>query len=352
MISIKEDFPTHNHTSLLVKETEENIKEEETKSKTSSFFVKRERKAIGFAILSQFIWAVGVVLIRSGTKCESFSPNSYSMWRSVFMSIVTYFSISQKGIHLTKFSEVNRKPWFILRTCGTYFAFLFYIIALLYLRTSTTSCLAAATPFVIIILSVMILREDFYIRYLIGIIVCFIGSSMIVLNEKHGTKPPQTSTQIEEENKSNLTNIIIGLFFVTIHVIVCGLVTFAQKLMVMDGLSTEVQVFYTGFSNLFIGLVLCAIDGNFGLNLWLILIAFGNALVFYFGQMFTDLALQNMDVSKFSPTSYVQTLFVFIFSLMIFGEHFYFSDIIGSFLIVSFHLYNAYNPIRSGRTKQ
>ena len=226
MISIKDDFQTETlQSTLLTFEIKE--AQEDKRSHTSSFYVKKERKAIGFAILAQFIWAVGVVLIRTGTKCNHFSPNSYSMWRSLFMSIVTYLSIRQKGLYLTPFSEVKRKTWFIVRTAGTYFCFLFYIIALLYLRTSTTSYLAAATPFVIIILSVWLLREAFYMRYLIGIIVCFVGSAMIVLNEKHGT------SSIEEE-KANVSNIIIGLFFVSCHVVLCGLITFAQKLMVLS----------------------------------------------------------------------------------------------------------------------
>ena len=341
MISIKDDFQTQTlQSTLLTFDIKEAPKEEDKRSHTSSFYVKKERKAIGFAILAQFIWAVGVVLIRTGTKCNHFSPNSYSMWRSLFMSIVTYLSVKQKGLYLTPFSEVKRKAWFIVRTAGTYFCFLFYIIALLYLRTSTTSCLAAATPFVIIILSVWLLREAFYMRYFIGIIVCFLGSAMIVLNEKHGSS-------VSTEEKTEVSNIIIGLLFVSCHVVLCGLITFAQKLMVIDGLATEIQVFYTGFTNWILGIIFCFIEGNFGMNLWMIIVTFGNALVFYFGQMFTDLALRNMDVSKFSPTSYFQTLFVFLFSLMIFGEKFYFTDIVGSFLIVSFHLYNAYNPIRS-----
>lgn len=89
------------------------------------------------------------------------------------------------------------------------------------------------------------------------------------------------------------------------------------------------------------------LEGNFGLNIWLIIITFGNGLVFYYGQLFTDLALKNMDVSKFSPTTYIQAIFVFILGFLIFGETFFVTDLIGSLLIVSFHIYNWYRPIKS-----
>lgn len=309
------------------------------KSSSTRSFLRRERLAIGYAVLSQFIWACGVVVIKYGTKCNHFSSNSYSMWRSVFLSIVTYFSLRKKGQELPQLSQIKNKLWFAIRTFGTYFSFLFYILALLYLRTSTTSCLSSCYPFVVIVLSLVILRETFYIRYIIGIIVCFIGTAMLVLNEKSGNKGP---TKPEDNGK-----IVIGLFYIILHIISCGTVVVSQKIMIIDGISTEIQVFYTGVSNLILGIIFCLIEGNFGLNLLMIFLTFLNSLVFYYGQMFTDLALKTMDASKFSPISYTQTLFVFIFSLIIFGEKFYFTDIIGSLLIASFHLYNAYNPIRS-----
>ena len=172
------------HT-LNIKETFLSIEHDiEIKSTTSSSFIKRERIAIGWAFLSQTIWASGVILIRSATKCNKFSPNSYSLWRSVFMSIITYITMKRKQSHIISLHEVPNKTWFIIRTFGIYFSFLFYIISLLYLRTSTTSCLGAANPFVVMILSVVVLKETFYMRYLIGMIVCFIGSAMLVLNEK------------------------------------------------------------------------------------------------------------------------------------------------------------------------
>lgn len=54
-----------------------------------------------------------------------------------------------------------------------------------------------------------------------------------------------------------------------------------------------------------------------------------------------------MDVSKFFPTTYIQAIFVFILGFLIFGEKFFVTDLIGSLLIVSFHIYNWYRPIKS-----
>ena len=97
-------------------------------SGSAKSFLRRERLAIGYAVLSQFIWACGVVVVKYGTKCNHFSSNSYSMWRSVFLSIVTYFSLRKKGQELPQLSQIKNKFWFGIRTFGTYFSFLFYIL--------------------------------------------------------------------------------------------------------------------------------------------------------------------------------------------------------------------------------
>lgn len=88
-------------------------------------YIQRERKAIIYAVIAQFIWAIGVIIIKAGNKCTNFTPNSYSMWRSVFMSLITYYTLKQKNIPIIPFSQVKRKYWFLVRTLGTYFCFLF-----------------------------------------------------------------------------------------------------------------------------------------------------------------------------------------------------------------------------------
>ena len=318
----------------------------EVKSTTSSSFIRRERVAIGWAFLSQTIWATGVILIRSATKCNKFSPNSYSLWRSIFMSMITYITMKRKQAHIISLHEVPNKTWFIIRTFGIYFSFLFYIISLLYLRTSTTSCLGAANPFVVMVLSVVVLKETFYMRYLIGMIVCFIGSAMLVLNEKTSSNGSNSATTDEGKN------IPVGLFFIICHILTCGFAVFAQKIMIIHKIDADNQVLFTGLSNCLVAFVVALFEGNFGLSFGVIFLAFLNAIIFYIGITTTDWAMVMIDASKFAPTAYIQTLFVFIFSLLFFGEKFYLSDIIGSFFIVAFHLYNAYNPIRStGSTK-
>ena len=335
--SSKEKKESKDLKEAFLNSLEEQIeKNSETKSLKSSF-IKRERYIILLAILCQFIWSIGVILMKYASQREKYTPNNYSMWRSFFMSTITSISLKKTGKKLNEISKINKKGWFIIRTCGVYFGFLFFLISLSYLRAATTSCLSSSNPFIIIILSIIILKEPFYLRYLFGIIICFIGSCMILLNDKRN----------DDSFKNEKKDFKIGLFFIIIHIILLGFIIFAQKICVMDGITSETQVFYIGISNFCFGIFFCFFEKNFGFDFIVILMTFLNAIVFFFAQKVNDIVFRYMDVSKFAPTSYIQTLFVFILCGIIFKEKFFFSDIIGSFFIASIHFYNAYDPIKS-----
>ncbi len=107
------------------------------------------------------------------------------------------------------------------------------------------------------------------------------------------------------------------------------------------------MVFWTGTSNLIVAFLVACIMNDFGLDFIVISMAFLNAVIFYLAQKVNDMAFALMDASKFAPTFYIQTLFVFILCAIFFKEKFFFSDLIGSLLIMAFHFYNAYSPIKS-----
>ena len=143
-----------------------NIEEvKSTTSSTSSKSLRREHWAIFLAVVCHFIWALGVLVMKIASYRDKFSPNNFSMWRSVFMSIVTYISV--KYYTKSEMNEINVKMWFLIRVLGIYISFLLFLSSLLYLRAATTSCISSANPLIVIFLSIFILKEKFYWRYLI-----------------------------------------------------------------------------------------------------------------------------------------------------------------------------------------
>ena len=319
-----------------------NIEENKSSaSSTSSKALRREHWAIFLAVVCHFIWALGVIVMKIASYREKFTPNNFSMWRSLFMSIVTYISVKYyTKTEMNSFMEMKVKMWFLIRVVGIYFSFLFFLSSLLYLRAATTSCISSSNPLIVIFLSIFILKEKFYWRYLFGVIICFIGSAMILLNDR-----TENTSSMKQDFKK-------GTIYITLHVFTLSFVVFAQKICVNNNISSETMVFWTGATNFILAFLVGLLTNDFGLDFIVIFMTFLNAIIFYFAQKVNDMALVIMDASKFAPTFYIQTLFVFILCAIFFKEKFVFSDLIGSLFIVSFHFYNAYSPIKSGRRRK
>ena len=75
-----------------------------------------------------------------------------------------------------------------MRTNENFFGVACITMSLWYLRASTAIMIQNIHPIIVMILSHFVLHEKFYFRYIIGIIMCFSGSSIIVLNEKKVNK--------------------------------------------------------------------------------------------------------------------------------------------------------------------
>lgn len=91
-----------------------------------------------------------------------------------------------------------------MRTNLNFFGVQFFITAIWYLRIATVQIIQTSNPLVVTILSVFFLKEKFYIRYLVGIIVCFIGAIFIILNERKDNNEADKPKQIESEGGENL----------------------------------------------------------------------------------------------------------------------------------------------------
>ena len=147
------------------------------------------------------------------------------------MSIVTYISVKYyTKSEMNNFFEMNVKMWFLIRVLGIYISFLLFLSSLLYLRAATTSCISSANPLIVIFLSIFILKKKFYWRYLIGVIVCFIGSAMILLNDR-------------TENKSSVKqDFKKAAIYITIHVFYLSFCIFGQKVCVNNGITSVTSI--------------------------------------------------------------------------------------------------------------
>ena len=205
-----------------------------------------------------------------------------------------------------------------------------------YFRVSTISVIGSTAPLLIIILSVILIGEKFYLRYLYGIFLCILGATIIILNDKK----PESKPQILNDN------ILVGILFSLTNDSLYSLSAIGQKVLTKEGMDIDLQNYYFGLYNAVPAFIVFILNGEFKkMNIKYILYLGINGILLYLSIYLTIITLKYMAVSKFQLITYSNVVFIFLLSYIILGEHIFFTDVIGAFIIIGFQYYNLKYPV-------
>ena len=319
------------------------ISERSSNMNTEQLLERRnnERFAYTLAIITQFLWALNGVQMKTFRKYfpECYSDNTVLFWRMLIVIIIGYSICKYKNIHIQKHSELKHLYWFLIRNATAYIFIICWIKMYSYFRVSTISVIGGITPLVIIILSVILLKEKFYLRYIIGVFLCIIGSSIIILNDQK----PQSKNQILDDN------VFIGILFAIGNISLVSLSCVAQKILTKEGMDIDLQNYFFGLYNSIPAFIFSVILGEFSLrNIKYIIYVTSNGLIFYLANYLSTLSFKYIAISKLQPFSYLGIVFTFILCAILLREPVFFSDIMGAAIIISFQYYNyTYPPGRA-----
>ena len=298
---------------------------------------RKENYGIVMALIAHFILAINQLQLKTYAKWfkKEYTQNNLLFYRSLASCAISLFLIKIQNQKIPLWSEINSKFWFVCRECGAYVILLSYLEMTTYFRVSTCQCIYGCHPIFVLLLSIVVINENFYWRYVIGMILSFIGSIIILSNE---VNPEQRQ---QSDNKS----IFFGCLYSLGYLATLCLSKFAQKMLCKDHMTAEVQTFYLGLFTMIQAFFFLLFNFNLGLNLIYILYCLSNGLVFAAMNITITIAINNIAISKYLPLTYFGTVFIFILGWIILGEKVYFSDIIGSLLIIGFQIYDVWFPI-------
>jgi drug/metabolite transporter (DMT)-like permease len=284
---------------------------------------------------------------------HDFNNNGFMLWRSVSIFIISYVMAKKNGDRIIPPQYVRNRFWFSVRTFGNYISFIFYINCLLELRAATASCFTSMYPLLVLIFSIFILKEKFYTRYLVGLAICLVGALMIVTNDKKLSEngkdiliSHEDSDIVEIVNRDS-GRFITGVCYGLAHLVSIALVVIGAKVISVENLNTNEQCFYIGLTNGLAGLtVSCFLPYGLGFNPIYLAFCFMNGGIFYLATMCLTKSLKGIALNKVTPLSYFTTLTIFTLGVLVFGEPCYFTDIIGSLMIVIFNAFNSMFPVK------
>ena len=298
---------------------------------------RNERYAYILGMFTQALWAFNGVQIKTFRRYfpEYYSDNSVLFWRMFIVAVLGYCICKYKNIYIKRLTEQKNVKWFLFRNGTAYIFITCWIKMYSYFRVSTISVVGGTAPLVIIILSVFLIGEKFYIRYIIGVILCIIGSSVIIFNDKN----PKAKSQILDDN------VFVGILYAISNISLFSLSMVGQKVLTKEGMECDLQNYYFGLYNAVPSFVVYVFSGEiFSINIPYCLYVTTNGLVFYLANYLTTICLRYIAVSKFQPITYLCIVFTFILSGIILGEPIFFTDIIGAAIIIGFQYYNFQYP--------
>lgn len=305
-------------------------------------YIKKERQGFFYCVLSQFVWTSNSVYVKFITQHfkSRFKNKTFLFPRGLLIIIISYFLGNHFDGKILKLSEVSPqiKKCILIRANVSFFGMSFWLVAVFYLRITTCQIISTLGPIIQIYFSVIFLNEKFYSRYTIGVISGIIGSCIIVLNENKLAN--------KKEISSTTSEVFIGLISILANICLSGVIGVVNKKMAVEKISLYTQLFYFGIFHSTYSFLWMLFTNDFDYTLTYFLICGSHACLFFLGNYFNYLGLLIIDLSKTSIIQYTKIVFVFILGTILLGEKVFFSDILGSVIIVTFMIYHLLNPIK------
>ena len=352
VVSLIEDTNTNLINNV---EYDERVSEHLRESKTS--YEKREIKneiiGYSFVLTCNFTRAINGLLMKHIEKTypEYFETVPFLFIRAVMIITLATLTSILTGERIMRPNEIKFKLPFFIRTNFNFFAVSLFTISIWYLRVSTVQIISSLNPIIVTYLSVILLKEKFYSRYIVGIILCLIGSLIIINNEKKTSsevkmKGSSTETSDDEKNVGGFTHgMITGILCCFGSTLINCAVDICNKVLAKNKIPITTQLFYLGFFTLTYSLIYIIIVWRLKACIPYVLLSFLQGTFFYIANTTFNFGIQRIDLSKAAPISYTKVVFVLLLGGILLGEKVYFTDFLGAGLIISYMLYNMKYPL-------
>lgn len=283
-----------------------------------------------------------LIQISYGSEYDVFS---FGLWRNLSLTLIIYGIIKYKNLEIIPLERIQNKFWFGVRTLGQYASLCFFMLSLENLRVGTANCFVSMNPAAVVIISTLLLKEKFHIRYIIGICVCFCGVLLIISNESKTPNSKNSQSEIVEL-PSNTMGIIFSSFWGIMNLITIGSVSVASKFLYKENFGHENQCYYIGLSNFLASIVFCFLQGKLCINSGFIISSMLNSMFFLLATYLNILAVKGVDLNKTTPLNYISIVVCTFLAVIFLSEPLFFTDFLGSLVILGYNVYNSMNPVK------
>ena len=306
-------------------------------------FFRRERLGFVYCVIAQFIWTTNSVYLKFLTQYykSTFKNKTFLFPRGLAIIIISFFLGNRFDGKIYKLSELSPqiRKCLLTRANVSFFGMCCWLVAVYYLRITTCQIISTLNPIVFIYFGVIFLKEKYYPRYGVGVILGILGSCIIVLNENK-------LSEKKDESDTSKSKVLIGILAILANICLSGVIGVVNKIMANQKISLYTQLFYFGIFHCSYSFLWMLLTKDFDYTIPYFFLCSTHACLFFLGNYFNYLGFILIDLSKTSVIQYTKIIFVFLLGTILLGEKIFFSDILGSAIIVSYMIYHVMNPVK------
>jgi len=302
--------------------------------------------------------------------CGEADSNQVVFYRSFILSFISALVLRIGEKPIPSYSKNGSVLWFTIRNISGYLSSISLILCLQYIRLSTALVFNALSPVLTCVFSVVIIKEKFYSRYIIGIIVCFSGCLMMIMNDRSsmGNTPSEhfnttmTTNDFErssnenskiitiENDNSHLMKTLIGCCYGLIHTISLSLHQTSTKILLNQKIDNYILIFYLGVVNCILSYLIWLVIGTrreMWMNKCFVFNDLFNGVLFFSFTYFVNVGYKHLDLIQTAGLGYIVIIESFILGALFLGENVHLTDFAGSLIIVIYNILNSYFPIKT-----
>jgi drug/metabolite transporter (DMT)-like permease len=249
-----------------------------------------------------------------------------------FMALISYYYIThyekEEISNLIDFK--GKHAYIIIRCLMVILTMVFFTLSLFYVKVGVASCLNMTTPIFQNILSYLLLRESFNLKYIYVCLISLVGVYLLVFD-----------TSSESIGNNTIIGVILSLLCSISNAFVYIVTKFLQ-----DSFTTQNLNYLTSFwimiFGLFYSLIVYSELNYLYYDILFILLHIIIGLCSFYCYHFLGLCLKYADVSKTSYITYAQLPLISILGLIFYNEIFTLSEFTGVLIIISSVLYASF----------
>ena len=294
-----------------------------------------EMIAIFQFVFSVTCFALSAIIAKSlKFNITNYNDFSFIFLRFLLMGLINYFICLRQGIERIKINQEDLF-WLTIRILSIFLGFMFLNLSLSILRLGTAVCILMTYPVWASFLAIIILKEKFVKRYIVGGIICFTGTVLMSMNERNNKDVVKIIPY---------TIIMLGVFFSFCNSICAALMQIGIRI-----LANKYDGFYLnyllGVYCTILAFIMGILSTNFFtdcLNPIILFHSVINAVVSCLAFHYRNISYKSIEVNKVTLLTYLQLVISIIAGYYFFDEMIFYLDILGALMIIGYNLFNVW----------